>query len=143
MKYGLLIGTLITILIGILITFYSLKATLNTNNQNNSEKEINNTSEGTPIEQTNKAKATAELKSVETYLEIYRTQNQKYPISSSYSSMTSIVEKTKITASLPDSPNQDYKYKYCSSDGLNFLLEAKNKRETITSFGTAKCLSGE
>jgi len=130
-----LIGLLITVTIGIFILRNSLKSATQTNTQNGAGNGA--------ISEAHKAKAQTDLKSVETSLMVYFNINNSYPDASSFSIMASELEKANVMGSEPEEPTQDYSYKYCSSDGTDFLLEAKYNNDIIMSIGDANCSSGE
>ena len=130
-----LIGLLIVAVIGIFILRNSLKSATQTGTQNG-------TGNGA-ISEAYRARTQADLKSVETSLIIYFNINNIYPNTSSFSDMAAELENANVMKTEPKEPTQDYLYKYCSSNGTDFLLEAEYNNDIIMSIGDANCSPGE
>ena len=135
-----LIGLLIVAVIGIFILRNNLKSATQIGTQNETE---NGTTEGGAIGKAHETKAQADLKSVETSLIIYFNINNIYPNTSSFSDMAAELENANVMKTEPKEPTQDYLYKYCSSNGTDFLLEAEYNNDIIMSIGDANCSPGE
>ncbi len=127
-----LVGLLIVIVIGFFIFRNNLKSASQENGTNQSS-----------ISKAHEAKAQADLKSVETSLMTYFTTQNTYPKTSSFSTMALKLENANIMGSEPQEPNQDFSYKYCSSNGTDFLLEAEYNNEIIIDIGDGTCQPGE
>ena len=82
-------------------------------------------------------KAAADLNSIDTALTMYRNQNEKYPIASSYNSMVEILDDLMSTKIEP--PSDAYQYKYCSSDGSEYKLEVNQSTNISIIKGSDSC----
>lgn len=136
--WGIVFG-LTGLLITMVIVFFLLRNELKFATQNG---EGENSSQA-PITQAQKAKATTELQSVKSSLTVYYAVKSKYPVLSSYSQMISELIKAKIMDVKPGEPEENFYYKYCSSNGTNYKLEANYNDETIFNEGADNCQPGE
>ncbi len=120
----------------VVIGFFILRDNLKSDSQENSTSQ-------SAISKAHKAKTQTDLKSVETSLMTYFNINNTYPKTSSFSTMAAELENANFIEIEPEKPDQDFSYKYCSSDGVDFLLEAERQNDIIVTIGDDNCLPGE
>lgn len=90
------------------------------------------------VNQKDDAMAISNLKATEGYLFLYRSKNNKYPITNSYANMSLKLEE--VSSSVPEG----YHLKYCSSSGKEYKLEiGKLSTNQPYSLGSDTCQPGE
>jgi hypothetical protein len=95
------------------------------------------------IDEARNTKAEADMKSIISNLELYRSIYNIYPATSSYSDMVSELINKGMLEKAPTKPNSDYQYLYCSDDASAYNLATKYKEEIIVQKGNSSCEPGE
>jgi len=134
--FGIIFGY-ISLLIVVILGFFVIRKTTGFGDNEQSQTSQN------AISKSYDAKVQTDLKTIETGLVMYFNTKNQYPKTYSFSQMSRELIQNSLLPSELEEPNSNYQYKYCSSDGKQFLLEATSENQNIVSFGQAQCTTGE
>ncbi len=90
------------------------------------------------------ARVASDLNSLQPPLEMHRGNTMKYPVTDSFSEMSSELIGVDYLDSEPQEPSSSYHYTYCSTNGSAYKLEVEqlSTKDSFT-LGTDTCQPGE